>query len=270
MDDIKVTFLNSGVGALLNRSIDLFGVNTELFKIGDEANFTVSPSETEPRGNLTFTGTSDAIKSKYFDNDRSLRLSFSIAEAFESLIIGNIVVYSLYRGVLKPFLSIVFPEVIFKENSGTEGVNPDFPYAGNRLIVGITVKYIEADELTASYTVNIVSPNYANIISFESDLAVPDPIDNPHDQFIVNRMDVINGTPTFVAKGADNEYYSSPLFMNLGSPKYGIIDSDTTQRAHWIWGGGYHYKEEWYNGIYGGSNYTSVGDQIIILGGESY
>lgn len=270
--EVKVTILNDGIGSLLNRSIDLFGVNTEKFIIGDDYNFVPDPSETSPRGNITFIGSRDAIKSKYFDDDASLRISFIIGEDYDKVSIGNIIGYSLYRGSLRPFISIVLPSLVIKDNANPEGINLGFPYAGNRMIISVTVKYINSDEIDASYTVNIISPSYANLPSYDSDLHVPDAVDNPYEQFIVNRFVKHLTKPAFVTKDESNEYYASPLFQNINSPKYGILDGGDTSndRIKWIWGGMYSWPKAWFNGSYGGSNYTSVAAQTIVLGGSTY
>jgi hypothetical protein len=274
--NVVVTFLNSGIPALLQSSTDFFGVSLDSFIIGDSYGFTVDPAESAPRGTITYTGARDSLQLKLFDDDESMKVSLIIPEQYNNIRIGNIVVYALYRGEIKPFVSIVLPELVIKTNPSSQITDQNFKYPGNRLVIGITVRYVDSSEITSDFTINVVIPNYANIPYFGKDKDIPSTMENPHSTFIVNEMDALGGMPGLVTKSADGSgYYASPLFQNIASPKFGVLNSFGADilagdRIVWIWGQSYATADASFRGTVGGLAYADDDTNTAILGGLSY
>ena len=276
MAEIKTTLLNSGIPYLLQSNVDFFGVDLDSFRIGDAFGFEVDPDEVSPRGNITYTGARDSLKLKTFNDGKSLRLSLLIPEQYNEVNIGNIVVYALYKGVIKPFVSLVLSELIIKRNPSTEITDQNYKYPANRLVINITISYFSDAGINTDYTINIITPNYANLPYFGKDTDVPLVSENPYSQFIVNEMEALGGLPAFVTKDQDtNSYFASPMFQNIASPKFGVLNSFKSDlhdgsRVTWVWGQTYETPDDSYRGIIGGMSYEDTGEDYLIIGGLSY
>lgn len=275
-DQIKVVFLNSGIPSLLKQSTSFFNVNLHSFIIGNQADFDVNPNESVPRGLITYNGDSASMKLNFFDDNKSMKVSLIIPEQHDNISIGNIIIYALDKGIPKPFVSIVLPKVVIKRNPSTEITDRNFKYPGNRLVIGITVRYVSETEIDTEYTINIVQPNFANLPFFGKDEHVPLVAENPYPQFVVNRMESLGNLPAFVTKDANsNNYFASPLFQNIASSKFGILNSfgadfhDGDRVIH-AWGQLYTTNDGNFRGILGKMEYHDDTEDFVIIGGLSY
>lgn len=276
MSEIKITYLNQGAGTLLDRAIDLFGVDIHSFIIGDAVDFDADPNETAPRGNITFTGDKSLVKIKYLNSDKDLRISLVIPEEYNGIEVGNIVVYALHRGTIKPVISIVLPNLVKKE-----AVFPDFEpstsfkYPSTRLIISLTVKYVDQQPFD-DVTINVVSPEFSNLPFYGHSSDVPPGNLNPYQQFLINQMDMAGGVPALVTKDLANSYWSTPLWQDINSPKYGILDGGQDgdnyeiDRTKWLWGGWFITPDAKYNGLINGGSFVGGDANPVLLGFTSF
>lgn len=273
MAKLKIKFLG-GESALNGMATALFGIQFRNFIIGDSAGFEPTGNETSAQGAVTFIGGHEDIKVKLFDQDRSARISMLLAGNHDNVVIGNVVLFAHTSQGVKPMLIMALPEKVYKQNTASDILAQGFPYPETRLILSVTIKYINANEIETSYTVDIITPEVANLPFFGSDEELPIGSANPWAQFIVNSSAFVGGVPALVTKDADDNYFSSPLFQNLASPKYGILDGGYRQgqdRDVWIWGMRFVTPTVSFNGIYGGVGFDSPNiDNLPVLGGSSF
>ena len=275
-NDVKVKVLDGGLPSLIGGYVDLVNFQPEYFLIGNEAGFTPLATETNIRGSLTFSGNRGDVKFKTVDDNKTLKILMTIPENVDNLVIGNIVLYSHYQGSIRPVVMIVFNEPVIKRNPTSEITDNFYKYPGNRMTINISVTYVDIDKYDTDYTFTVLTPNFANIPYFGYDRQLPQPQENPHSQFVVNNMETLGFIPTFVTKDTNNNaYFASPLFQNVASPKFGVLngfDADThdSQRVRWVWGQLYRTPDEHYDTIVGGVSYESEDSDAIVLGGLSY
>lgn len=272
MSNILITKLNRGAGTLLERAIDLFGVDIHSFVIGDAFDFVPDPSESAPRGQITFTGDRSLVKVKYFDNDMSMRISMVIPEDYNNVRIGNVVAYAFSQGQIVPILSIVLPNIVTKTSAFPE-LEPEvkFKYPSSRLVISAVVQYVEETPFD-QVTINLISPEFSNLHFYGHSNDIPLGGVNPHQQFILNQMDGAGATPAFVTKDADDSYWTTPLWQDLNSPKFGIIDGGVhgqgydEPRMKWLWGGMFSTDNTEFGGMIGGGDLASNDPESITIG----
>lgn len=275
MNEIKIKILDSGIPALLNGYMDFFNVDVHSFIIGDSVNFTPSDGETAPRGNITFNSGRENIKLKIFNDDKDIKVALVIPEQYDNIDIGNIMIYAYHGGAIKPFCMLVLTELVTKRNPSSQITDQFFKYPANRMVISITINYVNVDDIGVDYEINIETPNFANLPYFGNDFDIPLVGENPHAQFVVNSMYSLGGMPTFVTKNSENShYFASPLFQDIASPKFGVLNSmesdyHTGDRITWVWGQTYNTPEEGFKGIVGGVAYTET-ENITKIGGLSY
>lgn len=275
-NDVKVKILDNGLPALIGSYVDLINFQPEYFLIGDAAGFTPLTTETTYRGNLSFAGSRGDVKFKTVDNNQSLKILLTIPETANNIVIGNIVLYSYYEGLVRPVAMVVFNEPILKRNPTTEITDNFYKYPGNRMVINVSISYVDIDKYDTDYSFTVLTPNFANIPYIGNDGQIPQPAENPHSQFVVNDMTTLGYIPTFVTKDqSNNSYFASPLFQNLASPKFGILngfDADTYEgnRVRWVWGQLYKTPITSYQAVVGNVSYTSDTTDAIVIGGLSY
>lgn len=276
MSEIRIVYLNQGPGTLLDRAIDLFGVDIHSFIIGDAVDFVTNPAETAPRGNITFTGDRSLIQIKYLNNDKDLRISLVIPEEYNGMDVGNIVVYAKHRGAVVPIISIVLPNIVKKE-----AVFPDvepstnFKYPGTRLIISLTVKYVDQQPFD-DVTINVVSPEFSNLPFYGHSADVPAGNLNPYQQFIVNVLDNAGGMPGLVTKDLNDSYWTSPLWQDIDSPKFGVLDGGSgsdgyeLDRTKWLFGGWFITPDAKFTAVISGGDFTSNDPNAVLIGFGSF
>lgn len=275
MNEIKIKLLDYGIPSLIGGYVDFFNVDLTSFLIGDSVNFIPESSETMPRGNITFNGTKDLMKLKLFDDNKSIKVSCIIPEQYDEIDVGNIVLYSYKNGVNRPFCMLVLNEVVTKRNPSSQITDQFNKYPGNRLIINVTIAYVDVDNLDVDYTIEVMDPSFANLPYFGDDFDIPLVHENPHSQFVVNEMFSLGKLPAFVTKNATNDaYFASPVFQNIASPKFGILNSFNADfhgndRITWVWGQTYDTPEEGFRGIIGGISYEDTAN-LVVIGGLSY
>lgn len=275
MNEIKIKLLDSGIASLINGYIDFFNVQLKAFIVGDAVNFVPDVHETMPRGNITFSGNTDLLKVKLLDNNKSIKVTCIIPEQYDNIDIGNIVLYSYYNNTNTPFCMLVLSEVITKRNPTSQITDQFYKQPGNRLVVNITISYIDIDNVTVDYEINVMNPTFANLPYFGDDFDIPLTHENPHSQFVVNEMFSLGKLPAFVTKSSDNQhYFASPIFQNIASPKFGILNSFNAdfynnERITWVWGQTYDTPDEGFKGVVGGISYEDTSN-LTVIGGLSY
>lgn len=275
MNEIKLKLLDTGITSLISGYVDFFNVDLHSFIIGDSVNFTPDTGETSPRGNITFTGGRENLKLKISNEDKDLKVSLTIPEEYNEIKIGNIVLYTYQGGTIKPFCMLVLTELVIKRNPSSLITDQFFKYPANRMVISISITYVDVDSIGVDYTINVETPNFANLPYFGNDFQIPVVEENPHPQFVVNQMLSLGGYPTFVSKNIENtHYFASPVFQDIGSPKFGILNSLRSDyhedlRVTWVWGQTYTTPEEGFRGVVGGTAYTET-ENITKIGGLSY
>jgi len=275
-NQVKVKILNEGAPSIVGGYVDLLNFQPENFLIGDTAGFDPLATETQPRGNVTYIGHKSNVKFKTVDSDKSLKIMLVIPEEANDIVIGNIMLYSYLNGSIKPTVMIVFSEQVIKHNPTSDITDRLYKYPGNRMVINISVTYVDIDKYDADYSFTVLTPNFANLPFFGLDADVPNAPENPHSQFVVNEMETLGNLPAFITKDTDNDkYFASPLFQNVASPKFGVLngfDSDLVEgnRVRWIWGQLYTTNNDHFNGTVGGISYEADTTNAIVLGGLSY
>ena len=273
---IKIKILDEGVPSLAGGYVDLLNFQPQRFVIGDEAGFEPTSSESMVRGNVTYVGFKGNIKFKSMDSGKSLKIMLTLPEDVDDVDIGNVLLYTYYKGEVKPAVMLVLSEIITKSNPTSDITDRHYKFPGNRLVINITINYVNVDSITADYSVTVLTPNFANLPYIGTDLEVPLPAENPHSQFVVNEMRSLGNIPTFVTKNSDNTaYFAAPLFQNVAISKFGVLngfDSDTMgdSRVIHIWGQLYTTPDHGFDGIIGGLLYTDDVTDAVIIGGEPY
>lgn len=270
-DGIKIRFIKSGIGTMIGSSIDLFGTEIDSFAVGDLAGFEPRETEETPRGEITYRGSRNTIKIKFDKEEATLKISMVIPENVNDLKIGNIMVYANSSTEVVPIILMTLPRQIVKQNVSNDLTNLGFLYPGTRMVISVSVKYVDANEAGVSASITAAVPTYTNIPFFGSDSDLPVGDANPWQQFILNSFGAMGGSPTFVTKEENNQYYATPLFQDIKHPKYGVIvGGQSMERVNWIFGGLYSNGSELYTGNIGGMSYDNSSEQATVVGGQSY
>lgn len=282
MAKTRVKLLNGGREQVLSAASGFGSFTCHSFKVGTTAGFydTVLPTETQPRGNVVFTGDSYLMQARLTSTDTS-RLSMMLPEGSGPFDVGNVVMYTTGRsGEAIPFAMVVLafpiPKVISAFDTGQGGLN--LPNPGNRFLISITLKHevLEAGDPDTDVVVNVVTPEYSNLPSYGTEVDLPAAGVQPWNQFILQRA-TFGKRPGLVTKTTDGQHYVMPFFRNVRNPKYNVLDGgvlgDDYRESPYEWanGGRFVTPESSYRGKMGGAPFrNSSGPATRRVGGVPF
>lgn len=222
---VKTILLTGGQAQVLNSASGFGSYAPSSFKVGSAAGFTdLSAAEVAPRGDITFSGDALLMQSRQLATGTT-RFTLVLPEGAGPFTVGNVVMYTRGLNGEVPFAMMVLPFPITKKVSAYDSGGLNLPNPGSSILINITLKQIvlnDGDNSDVTITVQVVSPEYANLPyeGRESDLPAPELI--PWDQFILQETELTGG-PAFVTKDGDNALWVMPFLKEIYHPKYNTL-----------------------------------------------
>ncbi len=269
---LKGRILDAGKPIISNAILGISSSYATGFKVGDTYGFEVITTETAPRGNVVFEGSTEDVAVTRIAVD-TVRFVCSISESHGPFYMGNLVLYMQDdQGNSVPFIMVAFPQVVLKNPSANQITTDGFQVPGSRFAVAIHIKH--SDELS-DVTVIILPPDYSSLPTFATELDVPPGNALTYKQFVVAH-DSRAKTPVLYTVDENNVRWGIPFYQQLMDPRFGQVDGGMDGEG---WGGeaeeivfGMWYTTEEHNfsdNPVGGASYTD-GDNLQVLGGSTY
>jgi len=217
---LKGRILNQGKGIVSAALVGLASSYAAGFKVGDVSGFTVDPTETAPRGEVTFEGKTEDVAVTRVSLD-TVRFVCSISESHGPFRIGNIVLYMRdENGNAVPFVMVAFPFAVLKQPSADQVTTDGFTLPGSRFAVAITIKH--SDELN-DVEVVVLPPDYSSLATFANENEVPPGAALTFKQFVV-AYDTRARTPVLFTVDHENVRWGNPFYQQIRDHRFGQLD----------------------------------------------
>lgn len=271
MPVLDAKILTAGKAAI---SDALLGVNPALphsFIIGDSFGFEPTDDMLTVAGTKVFTGDATAISATRISED-TVRYVCSLSETHGPFQIGNLILNmsSLASGVT-PFIAVVLPVPIQKQQSDPTFTDQGFQVPGSRVAINIEIKHTEEIEIA---NVTVITPNYSSLPTFETELDVPEGAALTFKQAVISYHSAVR-MPVLMTVDANNVRWGMPFTQGINHPYFGHLDGGTDGEGY---GGdpseiifGYYYLTPEATFTYpsiGGADYTGLTSGVV--GGASY
>jgi hypothetical protein len=272
MATLNAKILTAGKLVLSNALLGITPAKIHSFKCGDTFGFTPDSNDTAPRGNLVFQTDAASISTSRLSDD-TVRYVCSITEQHGPFIVGNLVLYIQDElGNILPFISVVLPVPIQKLNSNPIVTPSGYEVPGTRLSFNVELKH--SDEVIIA-TVNVVTPTYGFLPSFETEAEVPIGAALNYKNFVISHHTVVK-RPVLGTLDGNAIRWGIPFTQQINDPNFGHLDGgDDSQPHHYydgieiIFGNFYTTPELNYTyPVYGGGSYTE--NLVAVLGGATY
>ena len=247
------------------------------FKLGSGAGYEPLKSDTQVNGTLVYTGAASLITTRVI-NSNTVRYTLTIPEDAGPFNFGSIVLFAnAFDGIPLPFLEAALPFTIPKiaADPNISNATP-FPLPGTRMVISFFVSHNTVTDST-DVQVTVQAPSISNLPFYDDETVLPPPSAQPWNQFVLHNH-TLAGAPALVTKRADNTYWGLPLYQNVQSPRFGIIDGgvsgdgyQTDQRGY-VWGHFYTTPNNAYKGVIGGMGYVTANltSEPAVIGGQGY
>lgn len=274
MANAQAYVLDGGIQQILTGSAGFGSYAPSSFSVGDSALFVPATTETQPRGNIVYTGSSALMQSRVVSTNQ-VRFSFILPEGAGPFDVGNCVMYTISdAGSVVPFLMVVLPYVIPKKVAAYDTGTVGLAVPGNRLLINVTMSQTIATNpgSTVEVDVQVISPEYANLSYYDNEANLPAGELMPWQQFIMQNCSFTNG-PAFVSKDADNRYWITPFFHDLHDPNYDVLgggfsgDNYLDDDLPVLWGHKLSTNDGLYRGIIGGAPLSASDSALTAVGG---
>lgn len=220
MPVLDAQILTAGKAAI---SDALLGVNEALphsFLVGDAAAFTPLASMTAVQGSQVFEGSAAAIQATRLSED-TVRYVCTISEQHGPFTVGNLILnMSSEASGVQPFIMVVLPVPIQKQNSDPQFTAQGFRIPGSRIAINIEVKHTEEVEIA---NVTIITPEYSSLPTYETELDVPVGAALTHKQFVISYHTAVR-MPVLGTVDGDNVRWGIPFSQAINHPNFGHID----------------------------------------------
>ena len=271
MPVLESKILTAGKTALSNALLGIAPASAHSFNVGDTAGYEPVVSNTAITGNLVFEGLATSITSTRLSED-TVRFVCTITESHGPFEVGNMILFmeSIEDGVV-PFIEVVLPVAITKTQSDPQLTAEGFQVPGSRLAINIELKH--SDEVIIQ-SVTVITPNYASMPTFETQLDVPAGAALSFRQFVISWHSQTR-SPVLATVDGGGIIWGIPYSQQVNDPDFGHLDGGQDGGGY---GGepddivfGYFYttpEATFVSPYIGGATYTGIVSNIV--GGASY
>lgn len=272
MSTLDAKILTEGKSVISDALLGITPAKPHEFRVGDEFGFDPDSNDTAVRGTEVFLGNAAAISSNRLAED-TVRYVCTISEQHGPFTVGNIVLYMVDNlNRIVPFISVVLPVPVTKLNSDPTATASGFQVPGSRLVFNITLKHSDEIEIAS---VDIVTPNYAQLPTFETEADVPAGASLTFKNAVIS-YHTVEQRPVLMTVDGNGIRWGMPYYQQINDPDFGHLDGGDASFEHQFYDGieilfGYFYltpESVFTYPVIGGGSYAE--DPVNSLGNATY